>query len=361
MTLRVAIDGRALVGNRTGIGVHAAEIASRLGFGVPPVIASHAEIADRSGLESCRFVVDRSPNGVLWQQLVLPRVVVREECDVLWGPHATLPTSLAIPAVVSIHDLTSIKMPHRHRLRTILSFNTFIRRSLEMASRIAAVSRLAADEVIRGFGIAPSKIEIVPNGVSDYFTPDETRGSIEPFILYTGTLEPRKGIGELLAAWSSLPGRRPKLVLAGDPGWGTSPLLRRYRDAIASGDIDVRGFVDRQTLRALYRDCALFVYPSHFEGFGLPPLEAMACGAPVVAARGGAIPDTVGNAALLVAPGDADALRAAIARVLTDPALATDLTSRGRARAALFRWETSAARMAELLRVAAAGAGLGTH
>ena len=353
MTLPVAIDGRALVGNRTGIGVHAAEIASRLGVEPPPLIASHSEITDREGLESCSFVVDRAPNGVLWQQAILPRVIVREGCDVLWGPHATLPMSLTIPAVVSIHDLTSITMPHRHRLRTILSFNTFIRRSLEMASKIAAVSRLAADEVIRGFGIAPSKIEIVPNGVGDYFTPGGNRADAEPFILYVGTFEPRKGIGELLAAWSSLPGVRPKLVLAGDPGWGTSPLVRRYRDAIASGRIEVLGFVDRAKLRDLYRSCGVFVYPSHFEGFGLPPLEAMACGAPVVAARGGALPDTVGDAALLVAPGDADGLRDAIARILRDESLARDLSARGIARARLFRWDTSAARMAELLREAA--------
>ena len=352
MTLRVAADGRALVGNRTGIGVHAAEIASRLGVEPPPVIASHAEIADREGLESCRFVVDRAPNGVVWQQLILSRVVVREGCDVLWGPHATLPMSLSIPAVVSIHDLTSITMPLRHRLRTILSFNTFIRRSLEMASKIAAVSRLAADEVIRGFGIAPSKIEIVPNGVSAEFTPGTNRDAAEPFVLYVGTLEPRKGIGELLEAWSSLPGTRPKLVLAGDPGWGTSPLLRHYRDSVAAGKIEVSGFVDRSRLRELYRTCAVFVYPSHFEGFGLPPLEAMACGAPVVAARGGAIPDTVGDAALLVTPGDAGALRDAIVRVLSDAALARDLAAKGPERARLFTWDSSAARMAELLREA---------
>ncbi|MBI2213831.1 MAG: glycosyltransferase family 4 protein [Acidobacteria bacterium] len=352
MTLRVAIDGRALVGNRTGIGVHAAEIAARLGEDVERIVASHAAIDDRSGLEACDFVVDPAPNGVVWQQLILPRVVKREGCDVVWGPHATLPLSLETPAVVSIHDLTSITMPHRHRLRTILSFNTFIRASLDKAARIAAVSRLAADEVIRGFGIASRKIEIIPNGVSDYFTPGEAREDRESFILYTGTLEPRKGIGELLAAWSSLPGARPKLVLAGDPGWGTSPFLRRYRDAIASGAVEVLGFVDRSRLRELYRSCALFVYPSHYEGFGLPPLEAMACGAPVVASRGGAIPDTVGDAALLVAPGDGDALREAIARVLSDASLASDLTARGLARAHQFRWETSAARMTELLRAA---------
>lgn len=349
MKVRVAIDGRALVGNRTGIGVHAAELAARLGDGVAPVVMSHAEIADREGIESCRFVVDRAPNGVLWQQLILPRAVVREECDVLWGPHATLPMSLSIPAVVSIHDLTSITMPHRHRLKTILSFNTFIRASLEKASKIAAVSRLAADEVIRGFGIAPSKIEIVPNGVSEFFTPGEARASTEPFILYTGTLEPRKGIGELLAAWSSLPGKKPRLVLAGDPGWGTSPILRRHRNAIAAGAIEVLGFVTREKLRELYRSCAVFVYPSHFEGFGLPPLEAMACGAPVVAARGGAIPETLGDAALLVPPGDMDALRAAIVHALSDDTLARDLAARGQERAHSFSWDSSAAQMTELL------------
>ena len=132
--MRLLIDGRALVGNRTGIGVHTAEIAQRLD--VDTLIASHAEITNREGLERCTFRVDRTPLGVAWQQRTLPRI----EADVLWGPHGTLPLTWKKPSVVTVHDFTSITMPGRHRLKTILSFNLFIGRSLEMASRVACVS-----------------------------------------------------------------------------------------------------------------------------------------------------------------------------------------------------------------------------
>ena len=142
--MRVLIDGRPLVGNRTGIGVHTAEIARRLEAGAPPLIASHAEITDREGLEHCQFRVDAMPLGVAWQQLLLPRI----DADVLWGPHGTLPVSWRGRAVATIHDFTSITMPGRHRLKTILSFNLFIGRSLELASRVACVSRAVGTIVV---------------------------------------------------------------------------------------------------------------------------------------------------------------------------------------------------------------------
>src|SRR5688500_11908265 len=106
--LRVAIDGRALVGNRTGIGVHTAEIASRLTVEPPPLIAAHAQITDREAIEHCRFAVDPAPFGLWWQLSLLPRVIERENCEVLWGPHGTIPPGLKVPSVISVHDLTSI-------------------------------------------------------------------------------------------------------------------------------------------------------------------------------------------------------------------------------------------------------------
>jgi glycosyltransferase involved in cell wall biosynthesis len=328
--MRIVVDGRALVGNRTGIGVHTAEIARRLPCDV--LIASHAEIADRSGLERCRFRVDASAFGVLWQQTRLPRI----EGDALWAPHGTLPLASRIPAVVTIHDFTSITMPGRHRLKTILSFNLFIGPSLERASRVACVSRLVADEAMRGFGVPASKIEIVPNGVDEFFSPD---GGESDYVLFAGTLEPRKGIGDLVAVWESLPAPRPRLVLCGDAGW---------RVRVPEG-IEVTGYVTRERLRELYRHAIAFVYPSRHEGFGIPPLEAMACGAPVVATRTGAIAEYAGSDALLVAPGDREALRTALLRVLRDRALRDALRARGPARARLFGWDASARTMTELL------------
>src|SRR5205085_11520713 len=125
-------------------------------------------IAGREGIEACRFPVDGAPNGIIWQQLVLPRVAAD---GVLWAPHGTIPLSLKIPAVITLHDFTSITMPGRHRLKTIASFNLFIGRSIERAARIAAVSRATAEEAVRGFGVSRAKIEIVPNGVDEFFSP----------------------------------------------------------------------------------------------------------------------------------------------------------------------------------------------
>ncbi len=340
--MQVTIDGRPLVGRRTGIGVHTAEIARRLGVEPSPLIATHAAIWDQEGLERCRFRVDPAPNGILWQQLVLPRAATE---GVLWGPHGTIPLTLRIPAVVTLHDFTSITMPGRHRLKTIASFNLFIGRSLALAARVAAVSQAAAEEAVRGFGVPRSRITIVPNGVDEFFSP----GAVgeDDYILFVGTLEPRKGLADLLAAWEALPAPRLRLILCGDAGWGR-------RLAHRSG-VEVTGYVDRQQLRALYRGARAFVYPSRHEGFGIPPLEAMACGAAVVATRTGAIPDYAGDAALLVDPGDVRGLHDALARLLRDTSLRRELGARAAERASHYRWETSAATMTRLLEEADRG------
>jgi glycosyltransferase involved in cell wall biosynthesis len=365
--LEITIDGRPLVGNRTGIGVHTAEIAGRLEVDPPPLIASQTWIEDRGAVERCRFQVDPAPNGILWQQFILPRVA---RSGVLWGPHGTIPLALRIPSVVTLHDFTSITMPGRHLLKTVLSFNLFIGRSLERAAKIAAVSRAIADEAMRSFGVPAAKIEIVPNGVDEFFSPAERRPEVggrrsdaqassdprppipDPYILYVGTLEPRKGLEDLLFAWNALPATRPRLVLAGDTGWGRAS--QRLRDRAAdevlrrSTDIEFTGFVTRERLRELYRGATAFVYPSHFEGFGIPPLEAMACGAPVIATRTGAIPEYADDAAMLVGPRDREALAATLRRLLDDESLRRDLRARGPERARLYRWDRSAALMTEI-------------
>lgn len=337
--LDVLIDGRPLVGNRTGIGVHTAEIAGRLPFDPPPLIASHADITNREGIEHCRFRVDPTRLGLIWQQRDLPRIAA----DVLWGPHGTLPMTWRGPSVVSLHDFTSITTPGRHRLRTVLSFNAFIARSLEQATRVACVSRAIADEAMRGFAVPPQKIEIVPNGVdASFFTPDGEEGD---YLLFAGTLEPRKGVDDLLDAWRALPMPRPRLVLCGDRGWRTN---------VAEEDgLTITGYVTRDELRELYRHAIAFVYPSRYEGFGIPPLEAMACGAPVIATRTGAIPDFAGDAALLIAPGDRAALRDSLARIVRDRALRDDLRARAPKQAKTFDWDRGAALMSDLLVIAA--------
>lgn len=382
--LRVVIDGRPLVGRRTGIGVHAAEIASRLGVTPWPLIASHAEIDDKQGIESCRFDVRGARSGVTWQQLELPRVARDDQSEVLWGPHGTLPLRLGLPAVSSIHDLSSITHPGGHRLKTILSFNVFIGRSLAQASEIAAVSRRTAEDLMRGFAVDPRRITLVPNGVDPFFSPPgfgtaqpcPTRdqgaegdpsppgssgswplSSRSPYILYVGTFEPRKGIPDLLHAWLSLPASRPMLVLCGDTGWGRIKGLDRLRSEHPR-EIVVLDFVDRPTLRELYRQALVFVYPSRHEGFGLPPLEAMACGTPVLSTATGAIDDYLGGGGIVVAPGDRTAFARQLRRLCESSALRRELREGGAGRAESYRWERSAGLMTELLARAAGGSSL---
>ncbi len=334
--LEVVIDGRPLVGNRTGIGVHTAEIARRLDVEPPPLIVSHAPIDDRSGIERCRFRVDPMPLGVLWQQTKLAHI----RADVLWCPHGTLPLASRVPAVITMHDLTTITMPLRHEAKTLLAFNLFVGRSIDRAKKIACVSRAVADDLLRGFAVAPSKVEIVPNGVDEFFSPGS---GARDYLLYAGTLEPRKGIDDLIAAWRMLPAPRPRLLLCGGRGWRTH----------VPNDVEVTGYVPRERLRELYRGALAFVYPSHYEGFGIPPLEAMACGTPVIATPTGAIPDYATGAALLVPIADREALRDAMAKLIASRSLREELATRGTERAAKFRWDASARLMTGLLAEAA--------
>lgn len=354
---RLVIDARPLVGSRTGIGVHTAEIARGLSF--PPLLAAHAPIRDRTGIEGLSVRIDPAPLGVIWQQMILPRVLTEERADVLWGPHGTIPLSSRVPALVTVHDLTSITAPTSHQMRTVLSFNTFIAKSLDSARFIAAVSRTTAEAVMRGFGIAAHKIEVIPNGVGAELAPP-AEGRVDPgfglepgaYLLYAGTIEPRKGIGDLIDAWERLR-PRPKLVLCGSSGWGMRRLRRIIERHARTGEIVVTGYVDRASLVRLLQHALLFVYPSHDEGFGLPPLEAMACGTPVVAAAGGAIPEVVGDAAVLVPPGQPDRLLAALRNAMESQALRADLRRRGLERARLFSWDYSTKKMEELVRRAA--------
>lgn len=357
---RLIVDGRPLVGNRTGIGVHVAEVLARLGFDPAPVVASHAPIENLSRLEGVELRVDRSLNGITWQQFRLPSIARRVGAGVLWGPHGTIPWTIRIPAVVTIHDLTSIMMPRLHSLKTIFSFNVFIGRSLSIATKIVAVSRHTAEMVERGFDVPRAKIEIVPNAASSFFSPgpaDELPDGLDPgsYILFVGTVEPRKGVADLLDAWEALSRPRPRLVVAGGRGWKLGALEQRIESL--GPDVVRTGRVTDAALRSLYRGALFTVYPSHYEGFGIPVLEAMQCGSPVITTTGGALPEVAGDAAILVEPGRPDELQRAIGRVLESPDLRRDLAARGQQRSRHFSWDASAESYATIFREAARSTG----
>lgn len=294
--------------------------------------------------------------------LSLPRLALYEAWHAVGWPaveRATGPvdvvhaTAIAIPPtraplVVTIHDLAFLAEP-THATR---HGNRFFRRGTELArrhARLVLVPSEATAAECRDAGFDPGRIRLVPWGVEvrdvdvdDVAAVRARHGLARPFVLFVGTIEPRKNLGAVVSAMAILAGRDLDLVLVGPDGWNED--LDRRLHSLAGSGIGVRrlGFVSPDELAALYAACAAFCFPSLREGFGMPVLEAMAHGAPVVTSAGTATAEVAGDDALLVDPRSHQQVAAALARLLDEPALADDLRRRGRARAATFTWERTA-------------------
>jgi glycosyltransferase involved in cell wall biosynthesis len=374
MERQVAIDLRALVPPPTGIGVYTRSLAlamARRGSAFRYLGLAHQPPRGEGELAAAGIAVEHQPAplGVLWQQLVLPRRLRRGDVDLLWSPLITMPIACPVPAVITVHDLTVLLMPEAHRAKVRMSILPFLRPSLAAARRLVAISRATADDLAEHFPATAEKTEVVYPGVDAEFVPapaadvDATRaqlGAPDGYLLYAGTLEPRKNLGALLDAWEALAAddpRFPPLVLAGPYGWGSRGLVRRIAalaartaggGAAAAPRLIALGRLERAHLVRVVQAASLFVYPSLYEGFGLPPAEAIACGVPAVALATSSLPEVVGDAGVLVEPGDTAALAAALARLVADPVHAADLAARALARRDRFRWEPAAAAMEEI-------------
>jgi glycosyltransferase involved in cell wall biosynthesis len=243
------------------------------------------------------------------------------------------------------------------------------RLSARRASALIAVSAFTAAELQDVLAVPAERIHVVPNGLDDSFRrPDEgavaayreRRGLPAGFVLAVGTLQPRKNLAVLLAAVAELaqrgPMRPPDLVVAGAPGWGDIDIAAEARRLGLEGTVRVTGYVEPSELPLLYASAAVFAFPSRYEGFGLPAVEAMACGTPVIAARASSLPEVCGDAAVLVDPGVPAAWADALGRLLSSPGERQRLAAAGIARAAGFSWDKAAAGTLEAYRHALDGA-----
>lgn len=366
----VAVDLRALVPEATGIGVYTRDLLTALASrpGAPRYLGmAHAPVRGAAGLPMPPPEVQRAPLGVVWQQLTLPHRLARGDVDLLFSPLQTLPLRCPVPAVVTVHDLTVVLYPESHNLRVRWSQLPFLGRSLARAERVIAVSRATADDLAAHFPAETAgKVRVIHSGVAPRYRPAADRGELaairrdagapEGYLLYVGTLEPRKNLGTLVSAWELL--RReddafPPLLLAGGTGWHSRGLRRRI-ETLAPLGLRHLGRVDDGELARLYRGALVFAYPSFYEGFGLPVLEAMASGVPCVTSDVSSLPEVAGGAALTVNPRDGRELAAALRKLVDDRDLAAELAARGRRRAAGFTWERTAQRTEEVLREALA-------
>ena len=368
--MKIGIDARALDGERTGIGVYTENVArglaglngNRVALFTPRPVERPAGMPEEVSLHPGR----RGP-GTLWLHARLPAALEREGCDVLLAALTIAPARTSVPTVPVVHDLTPLTHPEWHRRKTVAAFVPWIEKTIGSASRLIAVSHATAREIEALFPESRGRVDVVENGVGDPYRAGGDETSLQqvratysrgrPFILYLGTLEPRKNVLRLLGACERLWRRKrawPDLMLAGGAGWKSGPLLARIGRSPFRDKIHRVGYVPPSQAPDLYRSAEVFCYPSLAEGFGLPVLEAMACGVPAVISTAPALVEVAGDAALSAPPEDEEALAAALERLLEDRPLREELAARGLRRAARFPWGECARKTAGTLSAACA-------
>ena len=297
----------------------------------------------------------------LWTHIRLASEMLRQPPDVLFVPSHVLPL-VHPPAVATIHDLGYRYFPEAHTQRARLYLEWGTRHNARASRLIVADSRATRDDLMRFYGVPEGKIRVAYPGVRPDLTPVRDPGLVKatldrygissPYALYVGTLQPRKNLARLIEAFARV--LEPcRLVLAGKKGWLYSDVLRRAESLGICHRVVFTGYVPDEDLPALLSGASLFAFPSLYEGFGLPVLEAMACGVPVVCSDVSSLPEVAGDAALLVPPTDTEALAAAMNRVLADEELRRTLIQRGLERARLFTWRRCAQEILKTLEEAA--------
>jgi glycosyltransferase involved in cell wall biosynthesis len=365
--VRIAIDARKL--RDYGIGTYVRNLLrhlARIDTATEYVLLCRPvdeDMARRLG-DNFRTVPERAHPYTIREQLTVPLDLRRERIDLFHAPHYVLPPLTPCKSVVTIHDCIHLRFPQY--LPNRLAY-AYARSSLwiatHRAARVLTVSEASKRDILRYFRVPEQKIDVIYNAIDEQFgeppTDEEIRRVREryqldaPFVLYAGNIKPHKNLERLIEAFHTL--RRNgfdqvKLLIIGDEISKYATLRRTVHRHKLHHHVRFLGFVSDKTLACLYRLAGVFVFPSLYEGFGLPPLEAMASGTPVITSNVSSLPEVVGDAALLIDPYEPDAIADAMRRVLSEPALAASMRERGLARVRDFSWERSIRRIHEIYR-----------
>lgn len=292
----------------------------------------------------------------LWHRARLPLPLERwtGPINLLHAPDFTLPpTRRGTRTLLTVHDLSFVRAPDTTTPGLRAYLNQVVPRSVERADHVLADSEATRQDLIELYGTPAAKISVLYSGVDDQFAPVTDAAALQdvrrrygigqgPYIFSLGTVQPRKNYARLAEAFHRLNRPDLKLVIAGGKGWLDGPLTEQIARLGLVKRVQFIGFAADADLPALYSAARVFAFPSLYEGFGLPPLEAMACGTPVVASNVSSLPEVVGDAGLLVDPHDVDALSVALARLLDDETLRHTLAGKGQERARQFSWAAAA-------------------
>ena len=343
--MRIALDGMPLASPLTGVGHYTAELARNLRAVAPS--------------DSFTFI---SPGGFLkrrWWSLGLPLHLLRNSFDLFHGTNYEIPFWSRRPTVVTIHDLSMLLLSGVHRQDLIWRSRWRLPWMVKRASRIITPSNSIKTELCAAFGIHPDKVAVTPEAPRPVFKRREDpellrrHGIAGDFILFVGTIEPRKNLRRLVEAFDQMlrnTSLSPTLVIAGGKGWMMDDFVSFIKEKGLKDRVCLTGYLEDQDLCGLYSTCRAFVYPSLYEGFGLPPLEAMACGAPVITSRTPALMETVDTAARLIDPEDVDDIARAMTEMLSDAQVREHYAELGKVHVKKFSWEQTALKTLEVYR-----------
>ena len=357
--MRLLVDYRSALRGRSGVGEYAHELIKALLSDRAPEPGAKLDVTvfssswkDRlsvpDDLERVAAIDRRVPVSLLnfaWHRLEWPPVemLAGGRFDVTHSLHPLLMPTRDAAQVVTIHDLNFLSHPERTRAEIRRDYPALARNHAQRADHVIVPSRFTAGEVERLLQVPADRIAICSPGAPDW--PPRRAQPRDAYILFFGTLEPRKNVGILLDAYERLLSRRadlPDLLLAGGATEQSQLWLERIARPPMAGRVRHIGYVDPSKRKAVYENARLLIQPSFEEGFGIPVLEAMTLGVPVVAANRGALPEVLGDAGLLADPTDAEAMASAMSRMLDDPGVAASCAARGVERARQFSWSAAA-------------------
>ncbi len=367
--MRIGIDGIPLATPKSGIGHYTFELARGLAQLEPEeefelIAPVPLELAAGGDLPPNLRAVHSPVNALRrrWWTIGLPLYIRQNTLTLFHGTNYNVPLWQRCPTVVTIHDLSLLLHSDTHPEHLVRRARRRLPTMTRIATRIITDSESVKGEICAHLGVAPEKIRAVPlaprrafrtMGEAHARTTRQRLGVADEFVLFVGTVEPRKNLVTLVRAFDELlrtTDLRPQLVIAGQKGWLTEDLFSHVERSAVTERILFTGYVSDEDLAMLYSTCRVCVYPSLYEGFGLPPLEAMACGAPVITSRIPVMIETVAAAARLITPTDVSALTAALVELLTDADARRHYSAAGLRRAAEFTWERTARMTFEIYR-----------
>ncbi len=349
MPLRIAFDGTVLHGRKSGVGYYCEELLrAMLAFDQENqfVVFSHQQLALDlpSSNGNLKFVDSiQFPIRAFYLHLMLPRVLDAIGPDICHYTNFLAPVSEERPYVVTIHDMGVEVLRHAHPLTKREYTKRLIPRIARKARLIITNSEFSKWEIVRHLGIPEDRIRVTPLAASGEFEPVGAQ-PVCPYFLYVGNLEPRKNLERLIEAFARMPAKEHQLVIAGNRWYHGGAPEQKARSLGLNGRVQFLGYVPRADLPALYSGATALVYPSLLEGFGLPIVEAMACGAPVITSNNSSMREVAGEAAVLVNPRNIREMTQAMTRLAEDQSLRQELSAKGLKRAGEFSWRRTAER-----------------